>query len=221
MPQTAPNADVNLLPQEEISQKPVNKFVIWALSFGRYIVIFTEAIVLIVFLARFKLDTEILDLKQQMQAKAQLIGSLKGFEDEFLAIQVKIKTVEVLAEQKSNNAELFALLEEKMAQDMTLGSLSNREGSIEIVGLAQEYSSVTQLAGDLKKDPQFTQVTLASLGRVREKGSEETEEVGKIQFTIQANFTQSIGLATGTDETSVPAGTTSDEGSMVNPPEAD
>lgn len=208
MPQTAPSADVNLLPQEEISQKPVNKFVIWALGIGRYIVIFTEAIVLIVFLARFKLDTEILDLKQQMQAKAQLIESLKGFEDEFITVQAKVKTLQSLTEQKSNNAELFTFLEETMAPDMTLSSLSNNKGSIGIVGVAQEYSSVTQLTEDLKKDPQFTQVILASLGRVREKGSEETEEVDQIQFTIQASFARSIGLTGGTDEASVPADTT-------------
>ena len=198
MVQTASSTGINLLPQEEISQKPVNKFVVWALGIGRYIVIFTEAIVLIVFLARFKLDAEILDLKQQMQAKAQLIESLQDFEEEFRLTQTKIKTVESLLSQKSDNAQFLGILEEKTPVDIILTSLSNREGTVELVGLAEQYASVTQLVEELKKEDQlFSKVVLASLGRVKEKGSEENEELGKIHFTIQASLGQTTE-STGT-----------------------
>jgi hypothetical protein len=64
-----PKKEINLLPKEEFEKKPLGKFLVWALSIGRYIVIFTELIVILAFLSRFKLDRDLADLNQSVREK--------------------------------------------------------------------------------------------------------------------------------------------------------
>jgi hypothetical protein len=68
-----PKQEINLLPREEFEKKPIGKFLTWALSIGRYIIIFTELIVILAFLSRFKLDRDLSDLNQSIREKQAVI----------------------------------------------------------------------------------------------------------------------------------------------------
>jgi hypothetical protein len=54
--------NVNLLPQDPFFETVFGRFLKWALSIGRYIVIFTELIVILSFASRFTLDRMVTDL---------------------------------------------------------------------------------------------------------------------------------------------------------------
>ena len=62
-----PKKDINLLPREEFEQKTVGRFLIWALTVGRWIVIVTELIVITAFLSRFKLDRDLANLYEKIR----------------------------------------------------------------------------------------------------------------------------------------------------------
>jgi hypothetical protein len=47
---------INFLPEDELEKSPIGRFLKWALKAGRYIIVLTELIVVVVFISRFRLD---------------------------------------------------------------------------------------------------------------------------------------------------------------------
>ena len=67
MPKKLTPLSINLMPGRETSFG--EKFLNWSLTFGRYIIIGTEIIVLVAFFSRFKLDRDFIDLHDQVKEK--------------------------------------------------------------------------------------------------------------------------------------------------------
>src|SRR5687768_11859166 len=97
MPASAKPIRINLLTKEDFDATLLGQFFHWALSYGRYIIIFTQIIVLGVFFMRFVLDREHIDLKESVMEKQALISSIADVENEIRSIQnrlLKIKGIE-------------------------------------------------------------------------------------------------------------------------------
>ena len=63
---------INLLSKKDLEEKALGRFLKWSLSFGRYIIVGTEIIVLIAFFSRFKLDRQLTDLHEAINQKGVL-----------------------------------------------------------------------------------------------------------------------------------------------------
>lgn len=85
--------EINLLPKDSFRQSPMGKFLTWALSTGRYIVVFTEMMVILTFLSRFTLDRQLSDLNEQISQKQSILESLVSFEDLARDLQAKAEFV--------------------------------------------------------------------------------------------------------------------------------
>ena len=71
MPET-PNSNINLL-KNSSDQSPLDRITDWALTYGRYIMIGTEIVVLLAFISRFSLDRKLTDLKEEIGQKQQIL----------------------------------------------------------------------------------------------------------------------------------------------------
>jgi len=182
---SAQGTNINLLPEEQLQQEPISKFLRWALTAGRYIVIFTEAVVLVVFLARFKLDSDIIDLKQEITAKAQVLAQAQSFEEEFLSTQARLQSVSKLVDGLTPRASLFSTLEATIPKEITLTDFSQSDAQIKISGETGNYSAVTQWVKLLQKEEGWSEVKLESIQRGTQ---EEGEGGGLIQFGISAKI---------------------------------
>ena len=78
---------INLLikPEEELSIS--SQFLNWALTYGRYIIIIIQIVVLSVFFTRFKIDRDRTDLKEAVAQKRALIESIGEMETEIKRVQ--------------------------------------------------------------------------------------------------------------------------------------
>lgn len=80
---------LNLLyPQSETQKLPV-RFLTWLINYGRFIVIFVEILVVATFLARFKFDSDLADLKDEIKSNVPYLESLSS--DEVLIKQTQSK----------------------------------------------------------------------------------------------------------------------------------
>jgi len=75
----AQKSQIELLPREEWEETSFGKFLKWLLTVGRYIVIFTELVVILAFLSRFKLDRDLTDLYKQIENKQAIIQNSTDF----------------------------------------------------------------------------------------------------------------------------------------------
>jgi hypothetical protein len=64
-----PTLEVNLLPKDPFLSTSLGKLLQWSLTVGRYLVIFTELIVVSSFAARFSLDRQVTDLNASILQK--------------------------------------------------------------------------------------------------------------------------------------------------------
>src|SRR3990167_2341698 len=85
--------NLDLLKPQSNPEKITVKVFRWLLSTGRYIFIFVEAIVLIAFILRFKLDADLAEKKEAIEQQIPYIESLKPYEVLIRESQLKISTM--------------------------------------------------------------------------------------------------------------------------------
>jgi len=76
--------NINLTPERSVEELVFRKrLAFWALTTGRTIIIVTECVVLVVFLARFYFDKKIFDLASSIEQKSVILEQKADFEKEF------------------------------------------------------------------------------------------------------------------------------------------
>ena len=93
---------INLLPQEEFAASTLGRILAWLLSTFRIIVIFTEVIVMGVFLSRFWLDAKANDLNESLRKNQSILATTTDFENDFRDIQTKLDTFSKVTSLKTN-----------------------------------------------------------------------------------------------------------------------
>lgn len=172
-----PKKDINLLPREEFEKKPLGRFLTWALSAGRYIVIFTELIVLIAFLSRFKLDRDLSDLYDKIQAKQAQITAQSDFEKEFRAFQTRLATIKTLLKDQTQGEEVMIAVAQAIPNDVSLDELSYSEKAISLGGTALSEDGLGTFLANLSSSEKFTGLNIGNISQEAGEG---------IKFTINA-----------------------------------
>src|SRR3989344_8016651 len=94
----ARKSTLNLLPRSDLDGSWWGRFLKWALSTGRYIIILTEMVVIMAFLSRFKLDRDLSDLAERIEGKKNVLVALSGNENVFRSIQKRLTVAKTLIE---------------------------------------------------------------------------------------------------------------------------
>jgi Tfp pilus assembly protein PilN len=176
-----PKKEINLLPREEFEKKPLGRFLTWALSAGRYIVIFTELIVILAFLSRFKLDRDLADLNQSIREKQAIIEASADFEKEFIFLQTRLAAIKKLKEQQLSFSQLVNIIGTLTPLDVAISNLSLGEEGLRINATALSEKGLGSFVANLSASPYFREVTLTSVAKSLETGPE-------IKFIINAQF---------------------------------
>ncbi len=166
---------INLLPKDPFFNTRLGRFLSWSLGAGRYIVIFTELVVIVCFASRFVLDRRVHDLNESIFQKQMIIQSQSDFEKEFRLAQTKIQNYQQL-EQQSNLVEIFPLLQQIMPEGLKLERLTIKERSLSGVGVADSNRVLNDFISNLQLSSHFSNI---NVGRI------ESREEGMPGFTIQ------------------------------------
>lgn len=159
---------LDLLKPQSNSEQIITKLLRWLLSTGRFIFVFVEALVLMVFIARFKLDEDLVSNKDAIDQKIQYVESLKYLEVLTRNTQLKLATISTynkkgadypkilqnIALQTPTGVKITSIKMEKEANNVTL-AISGTSSSNDDLG--------TFIAG-LKQDPLFVDVNINSVG---------------------------------------------------------
>ncbi len=164
---------LDLLKPQSNPEKVFVKLTRWLLSIGRYILILVEALVLIAFIARFKLDADLASQKEAIEQQIPYIESLKPFEILIRQTQFKLATIDTLHKTSADYPQILKKIADQTPAGVKLISLSIERGvakaTIHLNAQAQSNNDLAILLGGLKQDQLFTDVTITSLGF--EKGS--------------------------------------------------
>jgi hypothetical protein len=85
--------DINLVPHSRVEGHLSTQLLSFALSYGRYIIILTQIIVLSVFFMRFKLDRDHNDFKEKVSQRQAIVQSMGNIEKEIRRVQSKLDLI--------------------------------------------------------------------------------------------------------------------------------
>lgn len=164
-------APINLLPKTEFEMSFWGRFIKWALTTGRYIIILTELVVIIAFMSRFKLDRDASDIGDAILGKQALLEASSNTEKTLRLVQSKLDW----ANQKINSApKINLILDKTFSADVV--SLGIKGGDITVVAKTVSESKLGNLINTLSEDKTFKTVELVDIG---------TDVDGTIKFTLK------------------------------------
>lgn len=171
--------NINLIPRDPFFDTALGKALGWALSVGRYIVIFTELVVIISFAARFSLDRQLTDLNDAINQKDNVISSYGELENTIRLAQYKIDQYQQIREQ-TNLSEVFPALSQITPSGIKMSELIIRPNNIIMGGRALSQASLNTLITNLQLSPQFHTISVEKIeiGDAREPG---------FDFRVRAN----------------------------------
>lgn len=149
---------VNLLRPRSIL---LDELVDWALSIGRLLVIVTEIVALSMFLYRFVLDRQIIDLKDKISQERQIIEVFKERESTFRDLQSKLDSTSRMIKDQEQQQKLLKTITSSVPSDSSLTSIVVATNSANIYIGSQNVSSLKSYVDVLKKDKQFQSVTIS------------------------------------------------------------
>lgn len=174
--------DVNLVPKDPFFQTILGRSLKWALSIGRYIVIFTELVVIVSFATRFTLDRQVTDLNASINQKRMVIESYGDLEERFLFVQQQIADYQQL-KTESNLAEVFPLLNETIPSNVVLDTLTINPGEVVFTGSAYSQTALNILVNNVQLSPYFSD---ASIGKIESTGANSQS----LNFDLKAKIVE-------------------------------
>lgn len=156
MAKTSPS--INLLVTRH--ENYVDRFISWALSIGRVVVIVTELIALSAFLYRFTLDRELIDLHSKIRQEQSLLNLLKDNEETFRSVQNKLSLASNFANLGKGKVKIFKEIVEMAPSGMVFNNLTLQEDRVRINANLNSVSSLSNFVDSLKSYPKVDKVII-------------------------------------------------------------
>lgn len=153
--------DINLFPEKE--KDVVDRVMYFALHYLRYILVITQFVVICVFFFRFKVDQEIVDLKDGLQQKKQIIESTKSLLDEVAFLENRTKTVSDIAVDQEKFQGMFEYFLSSLPPDVIITSLAVERTKISCEGYSLNPATIQQYKEQLSGEARFEKVNLLSV----------------------------------------------------------
>lgn len=173
-----PILNLNLLYPQGIPQKLPIKLLKWVLTFGRYIAIGVEIIVLATFAARFKLDADLATIKEDINKQIPFIQNLAETETKIKQLQNKISTIKKTTSASTNWKKFLDQIAAQTPQGVVISNLSLDNSSkplqYKIIGTATTNNELSVFVAGLKSEKNLSNVNLATL----------SYDQGQVAFTI-------------------------------------
>lgn len=148
----APTSNINLLPKNVIEERRTNQFLDWALTYGRYIIIVTELVVLLAFFSRFRLDQELTDLHTTINQKQAIIASVSDFETNVRLLQTRLSKIRQLDEGHTVYLDILTLLDQALPEDVILTTITLTNTHVELSANAFSQTGFAAFIQTLKKN---------------------------------------------------------------------
>lgn len=174
--------NINLLPSRRFERSQLGKLFKWTLSWGRYIVIFTELIVLAAFFSRFYFDARLTDLHESIAEKEAILNSAATLEKRTRRIQDKLTVISQLLVLHKPYAKTVRKLAELTPKDLTFLSLELNGNQLTLNSIAYSLSGFNTFWQKMQQSPYFSNLFLTRVNRQSTAGL-------MINFTLSADLT--------------------------------
>ena len=176
---SARKTSINLLPQNEFEQTPLGKFLKWALTFGKYIVILTQLMVIAAFLFRFKLDRDLDNLNESIGQNQEVVTSYQDLEHKVRVLQNQLTSLKIITDDQFLIKTALQAISQSTPSQIEFESLTLAQDSVSIKGRSLNEVALATLIASLQNRSEFTDINVNS---ITTGGAKDPV----LSFTIQA-----------------------------------
>jgi hypothetical protein len=141
-----------------------DRFINWALSIGRLVVILVELIALLAFGYRFVLDRELIDLHSKIKAEAKQISFQKADEDAYRNLQSRLKVATDYIYGSDKKVRIFNHILGLAPQGMSFNDFSLNESELSVNATVESVSALSMFVNNLKNYPEIDSVSINRIG---------------------------------------------------------
>jgi Tfp pilus assembly protein PilN len=171
---------INLIPKDPFYDTLLGKIMVWSIQVGRYIIVFTEIIVIMSFASRFKLDRDLTDLTAQISQKKSIVASFGDVEARTRRIQDQVSTVQKIVTDK-NAVYYLDKLSLRIPTGIALTQLAYEGELVSFSGKADTSGTLASLIASLQQEQSFSSV---SVERINSGDANDPT----VQFSMRINL---------------------------------
>lgn len=168
----AQSVSVNLLDQPEFKSSSIARLMNWAITYGRYIMIGTEVIVLIAFVSRFSLDRKLTDLREEIAQKQIILEANQQFEEEYKHLQETLSKIKVLVNNQDKPTALFYQISATLPIDVLMSSYHAENNKLNIHLLAGTTEGFSLFLKQIQNVPSVTDIEVTEIKKDKLRGTE-------------------------------------------------
>lgn len=192
----ADQASVNLLGHDSLEESPIGRIVSWSTTYGRYIMILTEIVVLIAFVSRFSLDRKLTDLNEAISQKQAIIEANLPFEQDIRTLQDQLVEIKSIMTDQEKPVMVIDIIKSILPSDVYLKELTITNTQVTMEAVAGTTTGFTVFVNNLKSVSQFSKVDMSDIKKNPVEGI-----LFKVTATLAANKPAAASL-----QQEVPAG---------------
>lgn len=178
-----PAQQINLLPKKDLDDTVVGKLLKFTLTYGRYIIVGTQLIVLLAFFSRFNLDRELTDLRDSIDQKKAIVQSLSEFESEVRLIQDRLLSIKKLKQNHDLIRESVMSVKNVIPPGNALARLNLKGDTIIMTGVSQDEENLAKLIASVSNSEHFS--------------STKIDRINKRSKSEMIDFSITLGLGSG------------------------
>lgn len=152
---------INLVKNKQIPL--FDKFMDWALTIGRLIVIITEVVAVITFIYRFSLDDRIVNLHSVIKQKQNLISVLKNDENKYRNLQDRIALASTFSTKATNSNQTIANIVSLMSTQAKISNLILNKDRLSLNVDVKSVSSLANFIDSLKSYPNIKSISIDNI----------------------------------------------------------
>ena len=154
-------SSINLIKNRQVPL--FDKFMNWALTAGRLIVIITEVVAVAAFVYRFSLDERLIDLHSAIKQKQALISLLKSDENKYRNLQDRIALASTLSEKNAKTNKVVLNIIALIPSGVKISSLTFNQDKITINANINSVEALTDFINILKNYPDVKSVSIDNI----------------------------------------------------------
>ena len=178
------SASINLLKRQT---SLIDRFITWALTIGRLLVIVTEIVALSAFIYRFSLDRQLIDLNAKITQEQAIVNYLKDNEKTYRNLQDRLTTATNYSTLGVNRFKIFSDIVGFTPAGMSFNNLTLYENRVKIDANIDSVSSLSTFVNSIKNYPAIDTV---SIDKIANKPSSAV-----ITVTITATLKPNLSYA--------------------------
>jgi hypothetical protein len=154
---------INLFPQPE--RTVIDEVVYFAFHYLRYVLVITQFVVICVFFYRFKVDQEIVDLKDSLHNKREIIDSTATLLNEVRIVDGKINVANDLVIEQERTNIMVEYFFSKVPQEFELSGITIMPDSVSFTGETKDIDAIQIFYDSLNSDGRFEEVQFDEVTR--------------------------------------------------------